>query len=218
MYDATTPEWQFNVYKMIGGQRVNRQWTWDPTNDAIGTNGVPMTVNGSAVVVSTASTTWNAVATELNIAAADKGTFVKWGNGAADCEAVTAGTKIAADAKAEFGYYSVTLPTTGAAVVDVTYTITNSGAVSYAKKGATFTLEITLSGTASGTTAKTFTVANGSMVNAASVTPASGSAGTATAAIAGGNAFTFTPVNAEAYTAVYQITVTVTGAGNVTFS
>ncbi len=216
VYDAATSEWQFNVYKMIGGQRVNRQWTWDGTPAT--TNGVPMTVNGSAVVVSAASTTWNAVATELNIAAADKGTFVKWGNGAADCEAVTAGTKIAADAKAEFGYYSVTLPTTGAAVVDVTYTITNSGAVSYAKKGATFTLEITLSGTASGTTAKTFTVSNGSMVNAASVTPASGNAGTATAAIAGGNAFTFTPVNAEAYTAVYQITVTVTGAGNVTFT
>ena len=200
---------------MISGQRVNRTWTWNTADDPIDTDGVSMTVNGKAVVVAGAD--WDAIATELNIASADKGTYVKYGNGASDYEATNASTQVVANAKIEYGYYKVTLPVTGSAVDGVTYTVNNTGGVSYLKKNATFTLTVTLSGTSTGTTGKAYTVTNGSMTNG-TVTASSGTAAGFSAAVSAGNKLTITQVGGNAEpTAVYSVTVTVTGAGNVSF-
>ena len=222
VYDATANSgaggWVFNVYKMIGGQRVNRAWTWDPTGDAIDTNGVPMTVNGSAVVVSTASTTWTAVATELNIT--EVGKWIKLSDGTYEAE--SAGTKIAADAKAEFGYYKVTAPTV-AAIDGITVATAVNGAAGpiHLKKGATFTVTYTFGGTYTNTTGgnKTVTPAGATTPNVAASTAITG-LDNVTYGVAS-NVLTITKA-AAATTATgspaLTLTYTVTGTADVTFS
>ena len=117
----------------------------------------------------------------------------------------------------EFGYYKVTMPTTGAAVADVTFTVTDSAAEKFVKKDGTFDLTITMSGTENGTgnTKAEFTVANATMPNG-TVTATSGTGGSA--AVSGGNKLTVNATDSAENTSVFTVTVTVTGAGDVTFS
>ena len=117
----------------------------------------------------------------------------------------------------EFGYYKVTMPTTGVAVAGVTFTVTDSAAEKFVKKDGTFDLTITMSGTEDGTgnTKAEFTVANATMPNG-TVTATSGTGGSA--AVSGGNKLTVNATDSAENTSVFTVTVTVTGAGDVTFS
>ena len=214
VYDAATSEWQFNVYKMIGGQRVNRQWTWNPTSDAIDTNGTPMTVNGTAVVVS-ATTNWTTIAGELNIT--EVGKWVKLGDGTYEAE--NAGTGAVAGAKAEFGYYKVTKPADTAAINGLTYKVTVPAADTFVKKGAQVTLTFEISGTSSAATAKTITtVAANATINGAdgdALTGTGTTTGITSVVRTNSNTITVTPKGSDAVSATYTVTLTVTGAADV---
>ena len=127
-----------------------------------------------------------------------------------------AGTDLVNGHRYEFGYYKVTLPAT-ATVDDVAYTVTNAGTDLYKKAGETFTLTVTVDGTASGATGKVFTVADGTMSPTGALAPTSGT-NDATAAVAA-TTLTFTVANGNvAADAVYNVTVTVDGTNDVTFS
>jgi hypothetical protein len=156
--------------------------------------------------------------TAFGVTYGEEGTYAKQTVGTTDTYvAVSNSTALADGATYEFGYYKVTMPTTGTAVNSVTFTVTDSGAQKYVKKNETFDLTITMSGTEDGTgnTKADFTVSNATMTDG-TVTATSGANGTA--AVSGNNKLTVNATASVENTSVFTVTVTVTGAGDVTFS
>ncbi|MCI9295226.1 MAG: hypothetical protein HFF48_08370, partial [Lawsonibacter sp.] len=181
----------------------------DRTDKTIEINGVKKTFAQSA--------TWADVYAEYGIAHGTEGKFAKQTVGTNETWADLSSAALVDGASYELGYYKVTMPTTSAAVQGVTFTVKDSAQETYLKKGETFELTITTSGTESGTGAATkdFTVTGGSMENG-TVTATTGTVGTA--AVSGGNKLTVTVPQSGAADTVFTVSVTVTGADNVTFA
>lgn len=154
---------------------------------------------------------------EYGIAHGTEGKFAKQTVGTNETWADLSSAALVDGASYELGYYKVTMPTTSAEVQGVTFTVKDSAQETYLKKGETFELTITTSGTGSGISAaiKDFTVTGGSMENG-TVTATTGTVGTA--AVSGGNKLTVTVPQSGAADTVFTVSVTVTGADNVTFA
>ena len=181
----------------------------DRTDKTIKINGVEKPFAQSA--------TWADVYAKYGIAHGTEGKFAKQTVGTTETWADLSSAALVDGTSYELGYYKVTMPTTPAAAQSVTFTVKDSAAVTYLKKGETFDLTITTSGTEGGTSAvtKNFTVTGGSMENG-TVTATTGTVGTA--AVSGGNKLTVTVPQAGVADTAFTVSVTVTGAYNVTFA
>ena len=157
-----------------------------------------------------------------DLTAAQKGTFVKLANGT--YEAFASGTTAIADGDTvEVGFVTVTLPT-ATATKNVTPTITALDASKqYYKAGETFKLAFKLAGTVdSGGGTITWTP-TATAVTAEAKSPLPVKSGTQTktssVAVTAAGVVTVTLVEADVLTALeFEITYTVTGTNNVTFS
>ena len=216
-FDGTS-EYTFEVSKTVSGLEIDQpNFVWDTSDITLGR---ALTVGGKQVMASNSSTNWDDVLTELGIAAGDQGTY-GYVDGAASPVPLNS-TAPSAGESLVYGYYKVTMASTKTDpnTQGLDYTVTNSAAVSYVKKNAVVNLVITVDGTSSGTTPVTFAVTNGSMTNVADLNPAAGGdeTGMTSVAVTGNNTVTFTPAGSGTVDAVYTIPVTVTGAGDVSFS